>query len=148
MTVAPAHAQKQSLVARYADNQWTIDYDFAGNITSARIDPDFNSLVFRLSTSSQHDLVLNLPRSLVDAQANNTDSEFLVVADGQPLQYKETQKTDSMRQISMTIPAATTELEIVGTHVAPEFHIMAAAVGSILFAVAIMGRVWRQHFMP
>ena len=143
--VAPAHAQEQSLVARYGDDQWTIDYDFAGNITSVRVDPEFNSLVFTIATSSEQDLVLNLPRSLVDARANEIDSEFLVVAGGQPLQYAETQNTETMRQIRVTIPPATTELEIVGTRVAPEFHILAVTVGSILIMVTMMVRVLQQR---
>ena len=109
------------------------------------MDPEFNSLVFTIATSSEQDLVLNLPRSLVDARTNEIDSEFLVVPVGQTLQYAETQNTETMQQIRVAIPPATTELEIVGTRVAPEFHILAVTVGSILIVVTMMVRVLQQR---
>lgn len=147
---APAQAQQSSVVAQYGDEEWTIDYSFSGNISSVRIDPEFNSLVFGIATSqdSDQELTLSLPRDLIDARINDIDSEFLVVASGQNIAYSETQNTDSMRQIRISIPEGATEFEVVGTRVMPEFPaiLTAAIAGALMIAVVVMGRsLWHPR---
>ena len=147
---APVQAQQSSAVVNYGDEEWTIDYSFSGNITSVRIDPDFNSLVFSITTNqdSNQELTLELPRDLIDARINDIDSEFLVVASGQDIQYSETQSTDSMRQIRINIPDGATEFEVVGTRVMPEFPPILTAViaGTLMIAVVVIGRsLWHPH---
>jgi predicted secreted protein with PEFG-CTERM motif len=110
-----------------------------GSISRIQVDQDFNSLIIMVRTSADNDgtLTITLPREVIDAKLNGGDDEFIVLVDGEEVAYEETNTTATSRTLSIPVPAGSSEIEIIGTHVIPEFGIIAAlvlavAVGAII----------------
>jgi plastocyanin len=80
-----------------------------------------HSLAIAMSASQDGSLVITLPRSLIDAKTGNSDDSFFVVVDGGEANYDE-KIMSSSRIITITFPAGTEEIEIVGTFVYDNFN--------------------------
>jgi predicted secreted protein with PEFG-CTERM motif len=99
--------------------------------------PD-KSLVIVIETTSDGELTVTLPRGLIDARLgpdgmSGEDDTFFVLADGAEVDFDET-TTSTDRTLTIPFEDGTTEIEIIGTFVIPEFGTMAA----IILAVAIV----------
>jgi plastocyanin len=110
-----------------------------GKVQSGDIDPDFTSLVLMLETSATDDgeLLITLPRELIDAKSNDADDDFIVLVDGDEVDYEEHHTTDAERALLIQVPAGAEEAEIVGSQVVPEFPIAVIAVMGAIIATAI-----------
>jgi hypothetical protein len=95
------------------------DVDYAGTgVTVSGIDADldFTSLLLSVDVSdSPGTLEITLERSFFDAMNNGTDDDFIVLADGDEPTYSEIKTTDQSRTLSITLPAGTETVEIIGT---------------------------------
>jgi predicted secreted protein with PEFG-CTERM motif len=109
-----------------------------GSISRIQVDEDFNSLIITVRTGDNDGtLTITLPREVIDAKLNGADDEFIVLVDGEEAEYEETDTTATSRTLSIAVPAGSSEIEIIGTFVIPEFGIIAAlvlavAVGAII----------------
>ncbi|MFQ5969094.1 MAG: PEFG-CTERM sorting domain-containing protein [Nitrososphaerales archaeon] len=110
-----------------------------GNIQSVEVDPDFTSIILFISTSETEDgeLLITLPRDLIDSRINGDDDDYILLVDGEEADFEETETTSTSRTLVIPIPAGAEEVEIIGTVVVPEFGILAAlvlvvAVGAII----------------
>jgi len=119
-----------------------VQYTMKGGIVSSM---DLNqknlSLVINISTSSDGNLDINLPRNSIDSISNEgQDIDFIVLMyEGNsqlPVQtdFKNTDTGDQFRSINIPIKNGDTKIEIVGTHVVPEF----GTIAMIVLAVAIV----------
>jgi predicted secreted protein with PEFG-CTERM motif len=89
-------------------------------------------------TSIQCSLTVTLPRGLIDARmgpdgTSGDDENFFVLVDGTEVDVDET-TTSTDRTLTIPFEDGSTEIEIIGTFVIPEFGTMAA----IILAVAIV----------
>jgi hypothetical protein len=133
--------EDSSVIVTFGADEWMVPVNFtSGNITSARVDADFHSLILSLATDPLHEneLVLALPRNLIDARLDESDSEFIVVADDRSIPYDEIQTSDSSRQIRIVLPPGVSEVEIVGTQVVPEFPGIVFMCVVIFLATAVL----------
>jgi predicted secreted protein with PEFG-CTERM motif len=111
-----------------------------GSIQGIEVDPDFTSIIVSVSTTDQDgELVITLPRQLIDAKIDGSDDVFVVLVDGDEADAEETETTATERTLRIPVPAGAEEIEIIGTQVIPEFGILAAlvlaaAVGAIVVA--------------
>jgi predicted secreted protein with PEFG-CTERM motif len=105
--------------------------------------PD-KSLIVTIETTSSCtapgdcQLTVTLPRGLIDARLgpdgrSGADDSFFVLLDGTEVQFDET-TTSEDRTLTIPFEDGSTEIEIIGTFVIPEFGTMAA----IILAVAIV----------
>jgi len=79
--------------------------------------PDDLELIFVIDvTSPIATLELTIPRELLDSKENETDDDFLIIADGDYVTFSEKEATDATRTLFMELSPGTTELEIFGTH--------------------------------
>jgi predicted secreted protein with PEFG-CTERM motif len=83
-------------------------------------------------------LTVTLPRGLIDARMgpdgmSGDDANFFVLVDGEEVNFDET-TTSTDRTLTIPFEDGSTEIEIIGTFVIPEFGTMAA----IILAVAIV----------
>ena len=77
---------------------------------------------------------LPLPRELIDALfPEGEDDDYFVLVDGEEVDFDET-KTSTDRTLVISFPAGAEEIEIIGTHVVPEF----GAIAALILAVAII----------
>ena len=99
------------------------------------------SLVINIVTSSDGNLNINLPRDGIDSMDNNgQDIDFIVLMYEKnselPIQtdFKKIEVEDGFRSINIPVKDGDTKVEIVGTHVVPEF----GTIAMIVLAVAIV----------
>ena len=120
------------------DVQYTMK---GGVISSMNVNQKNLSLVIDIVTSSDGNLNINLPRNSIDSTDNNgQDIDFIVLMyeenSGIPIQtdFKNIDTGDEFRSIDIPIKDGDTKIEIVGTHVVPEF----GTIAMIVLAVAIV----------
>ena len=112
-----------------------------GIISSMNLNEKNRSLVINIATSSDGNLNINLPRNSIDSVNNNgQDIDFIVLmyeGDSQiPIQtdVRKVETGDEFRSIDIPVKDGDTKIEIVGTHVVPEF----GTIAMIVLAVAIV----------
>ena len=112
-----------------------------GIISSINVNQKNLSLVINIATSSDGNLNINLPREGIDSLGNNgQDIDFIVLMyEGNseiPIQtdVRKVETGDEFRSIDIPVKDGDTKIEIIGTHVVPEF----GTIAMIVLAVAIV----------
>ncbi len=112
-----------------------------GIITSMNVNQKNLSLEINISTSSDGNLNINLPRDSIDSTDNNgQDIDFIVLMhEGNSnfaiqTDYKKIEVGDGFRSINIPVKDGDVKVEIIGTHVVPEF----GTIAMIVLAVAIV----------
>jgi len=120
------------------DVQYTMK---GGVISSMDVNQGNLSLVINISTSSDGNLNINLPRDSIDSINNQGgDIDFIVLMyegnSGIPIQtdFRKVETTNEFRSIDIPVKNGDTKIEIIGTHVIPEF----GTIVMIVLAVAIV----------
>jgi len=104
-----------------------------GKLLSITPDVDANSLIIAIDAFDDGQLTITLPRELIDAKIGDNDDAFFVLVDGEEVDFDET-TTSTDRTLVISFPAGAEEIEIIGTHVVPEF----GAIAALILAVAII----------
>jgi len=137
MGVAPVFAQESQQFAikdTQSGQSYTVHYSITGGtVDDISISPQDTSLMVSLNSSSDGNLTLTLPRSLIDAKASTGDDQFFVLVDGADTDFTES-KTDTNRTITVSFPQDTMQIEVIGTQVVPEF-------GGLSFVVLLVAIV-------
>ena len=136
------------------------DYDITGAyVSDIQISKENNSIIISLNSNSDGKLTVYLPREVIDSKladdgnlpsdATLPDIEFVVLADGIPAKLTELQTNPTNRIISIDFENGTSQIEIIGTQVIPEF----GTIAMIVLAVAIVSIIAvstksRLRFMP
>lgn len=107
---------------------YNINYTITGaTINDMLISTHETSLVISLNSTSDGNLIIDLPRTLIDAKVGANDDQFIVLVDDTYTDFHET-KTGTDRTLSIAFTNGTERIEIIGTQVLPEF-------GSLSFAI-------------
>ncbi len=109
-----------------------------GKILSITPDIPAKSLIVEIETTSDGEVKLIIPRSILDARLgadgmSGEDDSFFVLVDGAEADFEET-TTSEDRTLTIPFEDGTTQIEIIGTFVIPEFGTIAV----IILAVAIV----------
>jgi len=118
-----------------------INYTMKGGILkSVELNENDLSLDIGIETDSDGSLNIEIPRNSLDSvDENGFDNDFIILiynsGNEYPAQtdYQELEKTDQIRSIYVPIKNGDNKIQIIGTHVVPEFGTIAA----IILAVAI-----------
>ena len=117
-----------------AGTDFTVGYEITGGkLISITPDVDANSLIIAIDATDDGELTITLPRELIDAKIGDSDDDFFVLVDGEEVDFDET-TTATDRTLVISFPAGAEEIEIIGTHVVPEF----GAIAALILAVAII----------
>lgn len=104
----------------------------SGKITSIEsvLNTKSKSLVLTVRGATNYDpIVIDLPRYILDAKSGTSDSSFVVLANGEQIEYEELVSTENNRKISIAAPPSLeSQIEIIGTQVIPEFGPVAVFV--------------------
>ncbi len=120
-----------------------------GSVKSITVDADFTSVVLTLETTNANgDLMVTLPRNLVDSKADSGDDAFIVLVDGDEADFTESKTTDSARELTIPISGGTEEVEIIGTQVIPEFPFAVIAVMGAVAGLAVAVSRFRMPVRP
>ena len=104
-----------------------------GSVISIVEDFASHSLVITISTTSDGELTITLPRSVIDSKDGDTDSDFFVIIDGEEREFEES-ITSNDRTLTIPFFDGDEQIEIIGTFVIPEFGTIAA----LILAIAII----------
>jgi len=125
-----------------AGGTFDVQYTMKGGIISSMdLNQENLSLVINIATSSDGNLNINLPRDSIDSINNQgEDIDFIVLMyEGNseiPIQtdFRKVEAADEFRSIDIPVKDGDTKVEIIGTHVVPEF----GTIAMIVLAVAIV----------
>jgi hypothetical protein len=101
------------------------------------IDPELTSLLIGLENTKESVFKINLQQEIINADNN----DFAVLVNGYEIDYDILTNSDSST-LSFYVPEFTEEVEIIGTHVIPEFPI-GAILGFVLLVsvVTVFSRI-------
>jgi hypothetical protein len=125
------------------ENTFSIPYQVGAKVIAMAIDPELTSLLIGLENTSDSIFVIDLKHELIRAHNN----EFAVLVNGLEVDYDIVLDSDSST-ISFFVPVFTEEVEIIGTHVIPEFPAgiligLAVLVSSVVVTSRIKNPVFR-----
>lgn len=141
MGVAPAFAQAaQQFTVKDAQSgqSFQVNYDMTGGgtVDDMSVSQPDTSLIISVKAPSDGNLTVTLPRSLIDAKDGANDDQFFVLVDGADTDFDES-KTPTGRTITVSVPQDTTQVEVIGTQVVPEFGPLTA----IILVIAVLSTV-------
>ena len=122
-----------------------------GMVLGIEVDHDFTSVIVLLETSTidEGELIITLPRTMIDSKINGDDDDFIILLDGEEIDYQENKTTETDRELSVHIFAASEEVEIIGTRVIPEFPVAVMALMGVVIGMGIAVSRFRnkRHLM-
>ena len=109
------------------EHAYSISYVVNANVVAMEIDPESTSLLIGLDNTYDSRFFIGLEHELINAQ----NDEFIILVDGQETDYEISSDLDSST-FAFFVTTGAEEVEIIGTHVIPEFPIGA------IFGFAVM----------
>lgn len=128
-------------ILNISNKTYPVKYQITGSgnkINSIVAENDSATLMANVSSQSNGRLTIELPRNSIDSkkQGTNADDAYTVFEDHQSTIAEETTNNNQARTLAIDFDKGTEKIEIVGTHVAPEFGAVTAVM---VFAVVIIG---------
>ena len=115
-TLVSDESNSVQYVLKFDDHIYSIPYAVNADILAMAIDPESHSLLIGLKNAQDSIFVIDLKHELINAQNN----DFVILVNGKEIDYQITSDSDSS-MFTFFIPEFTEEVEIIGTHVIPEF---------------------------
>lgn len=98
------------------EHKYAIPYHVDAQVIAMAIDPELTSLLIGLENSKNSIFEIDLQYELINAE----DNEFAILVNGYEADYEIISDSDSSK-FSFHVPEFAEEVEIIGTHVIPEF---------------------------
>ena len=115
--------------------QYCIDYSITGGkATGATLSASSKTLSVSIQSTSDGQLVLKIPRSVLDAKSGASDDSFFVMVNGQEVDSFTDTPSATTRTLTIPFIAGSEQVEVIGTQAIPEF----GAVAAMVLAVAIV----------
>ena len=116
---------------------YNVNYTVTGAaINDILINTHETSVVISLNSTSDGNLIIDLPRTLIDAKAGANDDQFIVLVDDTYTDFHES-KTSTDRTLSIAFTDGTQRIEVIGTQVVPEF----GSLSFVILTVSILSMV-------
>lgn len=113
---------------------YNVNYTLTGaTVNDMLVNTHETSLVISINSTSDGNLIIDLPRTLIDAKAGANDDQFIVLLDDTYSDYHES-KTGTDRTLSIAFTNGTERIEVIGTQVLPEF----GSLSFVILAVSIL----------
>ena len=120
------------------DNVFVISYEVNAKVIAMAIDPELTSLLIGLENTSDSIFVIDLKHDLINVHNN----EFAILVNGLEVDYDIVSDSDSST-LSFFVPTFTEEVEIIGTHVIPEFPI-GVIMGLVMMISIVVAVSWAK----
>jgi predicted secreted protein with PEFG-CTERM motif len=112
------------------DLKYTIS---GGTVENIQIEPKNLGLLVKINSSDDGKIILELPRESIDAEKQNgEDIEFIIIINNAQTIHEEIQSDSTVRTIGINFEKGDSEIQIIGTHVIPEF-------GTIVMIILTIG---------
>ena len=114
------------------ENSFTISYEVNANVLAMEIDSELKSLLIGLNGTSESIFIIDLDDELITAE----NKEFAVLVNGYEVDYDIVSDSNSST-LTFYVPEFSEEVEIIGTHVIPEFP-LGSVIGFTLLMSSIL----------
>lgn len=114
------------------EHEYSVSYTVNANVIAMEIDPESKSLLIGLDKTYDSQFFIELEHDLINAENN----EFIILVDGEEVDYQVTSNSERST-FEFFVPVGSEEVEIIGTHVIPEFPI-GAVFGFIVMISSVM----------
>lgn len=127
-----AFAEEKTYVLSIDEHVFDIQYEVDANILAMAIDHELTSLLVGLENTRDSTFTISFQKEMISAQNN----EFVVLVNGYEVDYGISEDANEYT-LSFYVSQGTEEIEIIGTHVIPEFP-FGAFFGLILMTSIII----------
>jgi len=135
LPVISVHGE-QIYLLKIDEHSFELNYELDGDVLAMAIDPEQLSLLVGIENVKDSVFQIEMPNELIQAQ----NDEFAVLVNGYEIDYGII-KTDSITTLSFFVPGGSQEIEIIGTHVIPEFPIsVILIIGIIMIMMVTLSR--------
>ena len=135
----PSYAIQEEYLLEIDTHSYNIPYSLDGNLLAMAIDNELNSLLIGIENVSESIFEITLPNEMINAE----NQEFAVLVNGVEVDYL-LEPFSTGVYMKFSIPDNTEEIEIIGTHVIPEFPLAILLSMPILFTIMIV--LTRKNF--
>ena len=102
-------------------NGYDMEYDIeGGSMSSITLDSDFSSLIVDIEATSDGQIQISIPRSLLDAKLGANDDIFFILVDDHEIDFDEPSTDNSTRTLLIPFSKGSAVIEIIGTDVGPK----------------------------
>ncbi len=124
-------------VLQFDEHTFLIPYEVDAHVIAMEIDTELTSLLIALDSDSDSIFQIDLQHKLINAQNN----EFAILVNGFEVDYDIVSDADSST-LTFFVPQYTEEIEIIGTHVIPEFPFgVMAVLSTLIISVMVFSRL-------
>lgn len=113
-----------------SDTSFGISYELNGDVIAMAVDENTTSFLIGITNVEDSNFEISLPTELISAENN----EFVVLVDGIEVDYDVYTQNDAA-MLQFFVPANSQEIEIIGTHVIPEFPLGALVVLATMIVI-------------
>ena len=115
---------------------FNVNYTISGGtLKTMTIDAQSLSVIVTINSTSNGNIELQLPRTLIDSKlTSGQDDPFIVVIDGAEVKALSDSGNTNFRDVNIPFLQGDQDIEIIGTWIVPEFGTLAV----VIFAVAIL----------
>ncbi len=142
--------QPNQLSATVNNELYCIDYSInGGTATGGTLSTSSKALTVNIQSTSDGQITLKIPRTVLDAKSGVKDDSFFVLVDGQEKDSFTDTPSPTTRTLTIPFGAGTEQIEIIGTQVVPEFGAIAALVLAIaIVSIIAVSAKTGLRFMP
>jgi len=106
-----------------------------GTVENIEIELENLGLLVKINSLADGKIILELPRESIDAEKQNgKDEKFIILINDAQTTYEEIQSDSTVREIRINFEKGDSEIQIIGTHVIPEF----GTIVMIILTIGIM----------
>ena len=113
-----------------SDMPFEISYELNGDVIAMAVDENTTSFLIGITNVEDSNFEISLPIELISAENN----EFVVLVDGVEVDYDVSTQNDAAI-LQFFVPANSQEIEVIGTHVIPEFPLGAFVVLTTMIVI-------------
>ncbi len=133
--ISPIFAEEK-YVLEIDEHVFDIVYDVNADVLAMAIDQESKSLLVGIENSQDSQFMISFPKEMIDAE----NGEFAVLVNGLEIEYEISSDSQDYTMI-FYVPVDSEEVEIIGTHVIPEFPIgVIAIIGIVMMSSIIISR--------
>ena len=130
--ISPIFAEEKKYVLEIDEHVFDIKYEVDADVIAMAIDQESKSLLVGIENSQDSQFLIAFPKEMINAE----NGEFAVLVNGVEIEYEISSNSQDYTLI-FYVPVDSEEVEIIGTHVIPEFPIGIMAI----VAIVMMGSI-------
>ncbi len=130
------HSSEKSYILQVEEHRFNVQYNVDANIIAMAVDQELDALLIGLENANDSVMTISLEHKLI----HTDDGAYAVLINGIESHYKAETDGD-ITTLRFFVPAFSEEVEIIGTHVIPEFPpTMLVWLAMLVFAGVILYR--------